>query len=104
VFAIVTPLGEQGGVDVACWASDAPQAAITLGGLREGDAVTIQGKLVRKKDKMLAKVKDGAIMQGDVWVLGVNVVKLRADPAPVPAPRPPEAQGNAHDDGADVPF
>lgn len=79
VFAVVTPIGEQGGVDVACWASDAPEAAATLGGLREGSAVTILGKLVRKKDKLLGKVKDGALQAGDVWVLGVTVVKLRVD-------------------------
>lgn len=83
VGVVVQPHGEQAGVDCTAWTADAPEAAALLGRAQQGDEVSILGKLVRKKDKQLTN----ASRPGDVYVLGVNVLKARVDAAAArPAP------------------
>lgn len=87
VFVVLAPEGEQGGVDIACWAEEAPEACAALAKAVQGSKVSIMGKLVRGKDKLLAKVDQSGAVTGEAWVLKVNALKVRVEAAPVAPPQ-----------------
>ena len=85
VSVVIRADGDAGGTDCTAWESDAPEAVRVLAEADEGAAVTVLGKLARKKEKRLGKLdKDGNLAPGDVYVLGVNIARARIDEAPAP--------------------